>query len=71
MGGTGVTVQSDLLDPGEHRPKLTGSWFPDGFIGTMGDLLCAIEERREPTVSGDDNLKTLDIVFKAYADAGL
>ena len=36
---------------GTYRPELLGSWFPDGFHGTMGELLCAIEERREPSHS--------------------
>ena len=71
MGNLGVTIQSELLDDGEHRPALPGSWFPDGFAGTMGELLCAIEEQRRPSISGEDNLKTLDIIFAAYESAGL
>ena len=33
---------------GHASPKLVGTWFPDGFHGTMGELLRAIEEGREP-----------------------
>jgi predicted dehydrogenase len=70
MGPAGVTVQSDLLEPGEHKPALAGNWFPDAFAGTMGELLCAIEENREPSISGEDNLKTLEIILRAYESAG-
>ena len=38
---------------GVARPKLVGSWFPDGFHGTMGELLSAIEEKREPMNSAE------------------
>ena len=31
---------------GAAVPKLEGSWFPDGFLGSMGELLCAIEDNR-------------------------
>ena len=38
-------------------PALKGDWFPDGFHGTMGELLCAIEEDREPINSARENLQ--------------
>ena len=50
-------------------PKLKGSWFPDGFHGTMGELLCAIEEKREPSNSAETNLKSLALCFAAVAAA--
>jgi predicted dehydrogenase len=40
-------------------PRWQQVWFPDAFIGTMAQLLCAIEENREPEISGRDNLDTL------------
>ncbi|MFP4070069.1 MAG: hypothetical protein ACLFVC_07800, partial [Opitutales bacterium] len=46
-----------------------GSWFPDGFAGTMGELLCAIEEDREPENNAADNLRSLELVFAAMAAA--
>ncbi|GMA60748.1 Gfo/Idh/MocA family oxidoreductase [Alicyclobacillus fastidiosus] len=46
-------------------PKLEGRWFPHAFMGTMGELMRAIEERREPENSVADNLKTLEMVFAA------
>jgi predicted dehydrogenase len=30
------------------RFDLEGHWFPDGFAGSMGELMCAINEEREP-----------------------
>lgn len=45
---------------------LEGSWFPGAFASTMGELLEAIEQDREPSHSGRDNLNTLSLVFAAY-----
>ncbi len=66
MGNVGLRIQSELLGEGVHDIPLEGQWFPDGFIGTMGELMCAIEEGREPSISGRDNLHTLEIIFAAY-----
>jgi len=52
-----------------YRPILTGQGFPDGYFGLMGDLMEAIADGREPAVSGQDNLKTLQIVIAAYRSA--
>ena len=46
------------------RPE--GSWFLDGFIGTMKELMESIIQNREPEHSGEDNLKTLKMVFAVY-----
>jgi predicted dehydrogenase len=54
---------------GVARPTLIGSWFPDGFHGTMGELLCAIEEDREPMHSARNNLASLALCFAAVASA--
>ncbi len=54
---------------GRARAELAGSWFPDGFRGTMGELLCAIEEDREPENSAADNLESLAICFAAMKSA--
>jgi predicted dehydrogenase len=42
-----------------QRFALEGAWFVDGFAGAMGELLCAIEEDREPYNSARNNLATL------------
>ena len=46
--GSDLGVQSVELHTGVGvaRPVLKGTWFNDGFAGTMGELLCAIEEGR-------------------------
>jgi predicted dehydrogenase len=49
--------------------ELEGSWFLDGFRGCMGELMCAIEENREPENSAADNLKSLALVFAAMKSA--
>ncbi len=57
---------------GFARPVLQGQWFNDGFRGTMGELLCAIEENREPSNSARENLRSLALCFAAVkaADTG-
>jgi predicted dehydrogenase len=57
---------------GYARPKLEGKWFNDGFRGTMAELLCAIEEDRDPSNSARANLRSLAICFAAVraADTG-
>ena len=56
---------------GEHRWRLRGEWFPDGFAGTMGELLCAIAEGREPSNSARHNLLTLELTRAACRSAEL
>ena len=54
---------------GVARPALEGQWFNDGFAGTMGELLCAIEEGREPANGARANLDSLALCFAAVASA--
>lgn len=54
---------------GIARPKLESEWFKAGFLGTMSELLCAIEENREPSHSARNNLKSLALCFAAMASA--
>jgi predicted dehydrogenase len=56
-------------DPKFHQPRWTESWFPDAFIGTMAQLLIAVETGAEPAISGRDNLKTMALVEAAYQSA--
>lgn len=58
---------------GHAKPKLEGKWFNDGFRGTMGELLCSIEQDREPLNSARDNLPSLALCFAAVksADTGI
>jgi hypothetical protein len=49
-----------------EAPGWSESWFPDAFIGTMAQLLIALEDGTEPAISGMDNLKTMALVEAAY-----
>lgn len=80
VGGTEGTVRSEgphltdqavslYLDDCVVRPDLAGSWFPTGFQGTMGELLSAIEDHREPENSGWNNLASLELCYAAVAAA--
>jgi predicted dehydrogenase len=51
------------------QPRWKEVWFPDAFVGTMAQLLCALEENREPEISGRDNLETLALCEAVYAAA--
>ena len=55
-GSTGPSLNAQQVTfstaEGRSRPSLEGEWFPDGFHGTMGELLCAVEEKREPRERG-------------------
>ena len=42
-----------------HSPAWTEVWFPDAFVGTMAQLLHAVELGTEPEISGRDNLQTI------------
>ncbi len=48
------------------EPHLANTGMPDSFIGTMGELQAALEAGEQPSHSGRDNLKTLQLVFAAY-----
>jgi predicted dehydrogenase len=69
--GVDLNRQQVTLDTaeGRARPELEGAWFSDGFRGTMGELLLAIEEDRCPQHNARDNLKSLALCFAAVASA--
>jgi predicted dehydrogenase len=48
---------------------LQGSWFPEAFGGSMGELLTAVAQGRQPLTHGQDNLESLRIAFAAVASA--
>jgi predicted dehydrogenase len=54
-----------------HTPTWPESWFPDAFIGTMAQLLIALENGTTPEIDGRDNLKTMALVEAAYRSAEL
>jgi hypothetical protein len=51
------------------QPRWQEVWFPDAFVGTMAQLLCAIEEGSEPEISGRDNLETIALCSAVFAAA--
>jgi len=59
-------ISRDAQDHGWLEPPLQGKWFPHAFMGTMGELMRAIEENREPENSARDNLQTIQLVFAVY-----
>jgi predicted dehydrogenase len=54
---------------GHAKPTLDGTWFREGFHGAMAELLCAIEESREPVNNARGNLRGLGLCFAAIASA--
>ena len=48
------------------EPKWDTQWFPDAFVGTMANLLCAVENGRDPEISARDNVSTLACVEACY-----
>ncbi len=69
--GRSLSEQTVTLDTaaGRATAPLQGTWFTSGFQGAMGELLCAIEERREPAHSARNNLHSLALCFAALASA--
>ena len=52
-----------------HQPRWKEVWFPDAFVGPMAELLVALEEKRQPSINGRDNLKTMALVDACYRSA--
>jgi predicted dehydrogenase len=69
--GSAVCSQTELRiatvdDPQDSRVvALQGTWFPEAFGGSMGELLTALAEGRAPLTSGEDNLRSIKIAYAA------
>ena len=72
--GTAGIARGSVLDGDELELEtegvrtsfpLEGDWFPDGFAGSMGELLRAIVEGGEPDNGAHDGLSTLAVVLGA------
>ncbi len=50
-------------------PRWPEVWFPDAFVGTMAQLLRAIEDGTEPEISGRDNLETIALCEAVFTAA--
>jgi predicted dehydrogenase len=51
------------------QPRWKEVWFPDAFVGTMAQLLVAVEEGTEPEISGRDNLETIALCQAVFTAA--
>jgi len=51
------------------RPRWDDVWFPDAFVGTMAQLLVAVENGVEPEISGRDNIETIALCAAVFAAA--
>lgn len=75
--GTALSVGPSLSEQeltlataaGHWRAPLQGTWFREGFHGAMAELLCAVEEGREPANGARENLRSLALVFAAIASS--
>jgi len=67
----GVQEVALTTEAGIARPALDGTWFKEGFRGTMGALLDAVEHRRQPLNHARGSLDALAMVFAAIASARL
>jgi predicted dehydrogenase len=64
LGNQEVTLTNAA---GKAVPRLEGTWFKEGFRGTMGALLQAVEQRVQPLNGARGNLHALALVFAAIA----
>jgi predicted dehydrogenase len=69
--GKGIGAQPVTIFTGKGfgTAKLDGQWFSEGFMGTMGELLTAIEQKREPITNPRNNLRGLAMCFAAVRSA--
>jgi predicted dehydrogenase len=51
------------------QPRWSERWFPQAFIGTMGQLMRALDTGAAPEISGHDNLQTMALLEAAYRAA--
>lgn len=61
--GDNVQLQSNKLGPQVFQIDTSNLEWMEALCGSMGDFLLAIEEGREPTVSGRRNLPTISTVI--------
>lgn len=64
-GGAELTLALKSEPDRKHVFSIQGSWFPDAFGGSMGELMRALAEDREPLTSGEDNLESIKIAYAA------
>lgn len=67
---TPSTLDYTTIDaPAWKRPRWNEVWFPDAFVGPMAELLCSLEQGTTPSLSGRNNLATMELVDACYRSA--
>jgi predicted dehydrogenase len=67
---TPSTLDYTLIgDSNWQQPRWDEVWFPDAFIGTMAQLLVALEEGTDSEISSRDNLQTIALCEAVFASA--
>lgn len=80
ISGTKGSLHSEGVDLNHQRvtlsskdgvatPDLKGEWFKNGFLGTMMELLCSIDEGRQPSNSARSTIQGLRLCHAAMASA--
>jgi predicted dehydrogenase len=64
-----ITWTTRAMDGRWEAPSWEERWFPQAFKGTMGQLMRAIQEDREPEISGHVTLGTMALCEAAYRSA--
>lgn len=64
-----ISICAPITNMQWETPTWQTQWFPDAFAGVMGQLQDAIASKREPELSGDDNLRTIALLEAAYRSA--
>jgi len=64
-----LEFSSTRLSGKKLRPHWDEVWFPDAFVGTMAQLLVAIENGAEPEISGRDNIETIALCSAVFSAA--
>ena len=68
--GIALYTKENRLEPKEEWPNpYAGKNKPESAYAGLEELLCALEENREPSNSGRDNLKTIALLDAAYRSA--
>jgi predicted dehydrogenase len=69
--GSASTIEwtTRAMDGAWARPRWEERWFPQAFKGTMGQLMRAIQDDAEPTISGRTTIGTMALVEAAYRSA--
>jgi hypothetical protein len=67
---TPSTLEFSTRDSGGwQKPRWDDVWFPDAFVGTMAQLLVAVENGTEPEISARDNLETIALCEAVFSAA--